>query len=257
MHAPDSLRVDLESAVQDAAGARIAAELGADRIEVCGALGITGGLTPSAAALEQLLDVGIPTHVLIRPRPGGFVYGPEEVALMEREVDLCLRAGAAGVVIGALNRDNTVDAETTARLIARAAQTAAELGTGCEITFHRALDVTPDPVAALRTLGKLGVTRVLTSGGAPRSIDGLEVLRQLCAAGTGVQVMAGGGVRTQDMGALAAAGVHGVHLSAKALKPDPGPVGPGGGTPGELEVTSPQLVAQAVQRVQELREQAR
>ncbi|XBH21512.1 copper homeostasis protein CutC [Jonesiaceae bacterium BS-20] len=240
----------LEIAVQDAAGARIAAEFGADRIEACGALGLTGGLTPSAAALEQMLGVDIGAHALIRPRSGGFVYSPEEVDLMEREVDLCVRAGVAGVVIGALNRDKTVDEAATGRLVARARQTAAELGVERDVTFHRALDVTPDPVAALRTLAALGVDRVLTSGGAARSIDGLEVLRTMCAAGTGVQVMAGGGVRVSDVPALAAAGVSAVHLSGKALVADPGPVGPGGGAPGELEVTSAQIVAQAYQQVQ-------
>ncbi len=36
----------LELSVQDAAGARIALENGADRIELCAAL-VTGGMTPS------------------------------------------------------------------------------------------------------------------------------------------------------------------------------------------------------------------
>lgn len=83
-------------------------------------------MTPFAAALEQKLGVDIGVHVLIRPRPGGFVFSPEEVDLMEREVDLCVRAGVAGVVIGALNLDRTVDEAATDRLVSTARQIVAQ-----------------------------------------------------------------------------------------------------------------------------------
>ena len=42
----------IEIAVQDAAGARIARQEGADRVELCVALGATGGLTPSVGLVR-------------------------------------------------------------------------------------------------------------------------------------------------------------------------------------------------------------
>jgi copper homeostasis protein len=45
------MTVALEIAVQDAAGARAAIAAGADRLELCQALGV-GGLTPSIALVE-------------------------------------------------------------------------------------------------------------------------------------------------------------------------------------------------------------
>ena len=69
--------VPLEVAVQDAAGALAALAAGADRLELCSALG-TGGLTPSLGLIERVAaattHAGAGLCVLIRPRDGDFVY---------------------------------------------------------------------------------------------------------------------------------------------------------------------------------------
>ncbi len=228
----------LEIAVQDASGAATARDGGADRVELCTALGTTGGLTPSPGTLAAALGTGIGVHVLIRSRPGGFVYDDAELGVLADDVRFAVEAGAAGVVIGALDAAGDVDEPGCARLVAAAR----ESGRRVEVTFHRALDTLADPVAALPRLAALGVDRVLTSGGAARAGDGIETLRRLVAADTRVQIMAGGGVRLADVPALAATGVDAIHLSAKALVPDPGSTGPGGGDGGGLEVTDADLV---------------
>lgn len=236
---------ELEIAVQDAQGARIAQQSGADRVELCAALGATGGLTPSLGMVESVVRVGLPVHVLIRPRPGGFVYLPDDIAVMSRDVALVLRAGASGVVIGALTQHNTVDLLATATLAETARATARELGRDVEVTFHRAIDVVEKPVEQLAVLRSLGVDRVLTSGQAPAAGDGLDLLREMVDADSGLEIMAGGGVTAATIPDLVEAGVHAVHLSGKVEVLDAGPTGPGGGTATLLEQTSVELVQAA------------
>ncbi len=61
----------LEICVDDVAGLEAAIVGGADRIELCSALG-SGGLTPSRGFMTIAANVPIPVHALIRPRAGGF-----------------------------------------------------------------------------------------------------------------------------------------------------------------------------------------
>src|SRR5699024_3769537 len=60
---------------------------GADRLELCTGLE-TGGLTPSAGLVDTALAHNVPdgVRVLVRPRPGGFVYTPDEVAVMVSDI---------------------------------------------------------------------------------------------------------------------------------------------------------------------------
>jgi copper homeostasis protein len=220
--------VALELAVQDVAGARIAAAAGAQRIELCAALTATGGLTPSVGLVEAvalaLAGTGTRLHVLVRPRAGGFVYDADEVAVQVRDVRAVLQAGADGVVVGALTASGGLDEAALTALVAAA--------DGAEVTFHRAFDVIGDRAATLGALARAGVRRVLTSGGGATVADGLAELTRLApvARDLGVQLMAGGGVRPADVAALVAAGVDAVHLSAKRTVAEAG--GPGGGSDG-------------------------
>ncbi|WP_264029504.1 copper homeostasis protein CutC [Cellulosimicrobium sp. SH8] len=241
--------VVLELAVQDPEGVRVAAAVDARRVELCVGLGATGGLTPSAGLVEAAVVAAadaanggpaVEVHVLVRPRPGGFVLSAADLDVQVRDVRAAVAAGAAGVVVGALTPDGLVDTPAVRALV--------EAADGREVTFHRAVDVVADPLAALDALAAAGVVRVLTSGGAARSIDGVERLRAMAAHARGplggrVQVMAGGGVRPQDVGALVAVGVDAVHLSAKRVVADD--AGPGGGGDAGYEVTDPEVAAAA------------
>ena len=65
---------------------------GADRIELCAAIG-TGGLTPSLGTLiEAKKRVRIPLMAMVRPRSGGFCYSEANFAAMQR--DAVASAGA-------------------------------------------------------------------------------------------------------------------------------------------------------------------
>ena len=201
----------LEIAVQDPAGVRIAGEVGAARVELATALAL-GGLTPSPATLELSVEAareaGVEVHVLVRPRGGDFHYTDEEIAITERDVRRVLETGADGVVIGALDAQGVLDVEVMTRL--------RDAAGGASVTLHRAIDVTPDPLATLDAAIELGLRRVLTSGGASAAIDGIDTLRALVARADGrIQIMAGSGVGAANATDLAATGVDALHFSAK------------------------------------------
>lgn len=237
----------IEIAVQDAAGARIARQEGADRVELCVALGATGGLTPSVGLVRACAAVELPlgVHALIRPRAGSFVFTDEEQAVQIDDVRAAIEAGAAGVVVGGLTADGTVDEPFAAALADAARQAGERAGRRIDLTFHRAFDMLPDRLAALDTLIGLGYTRVLTSGGAPSVPEGLAALRELVAHAAGrIQIQAGGGLSPAAIPAVRAAGVDAVHLSAKTTVLSEG--GPGGGGAAPVEVTDRATVRAAV-----------
>ncbi|GAB4100748.1 copper homeostasis protein CutC [Sinomonas halotolerans] len=238
---------DLEFAVEDAAGVRLAASVGATRVELCAALAETGGVTPSGGAIRAACGQGLPVHVLVRPRPGGFVYTREELDVIGRDAVGAVRAGAAGVVVGALAADGGPDAEALSRLVAVVRAEAP----GAEVTFHRAFDAAlaggADPADALARLARAGADRVLTSGGAPDCGQGLGMLGRLVELGRehapGLQIMAGGGVTAELVPGLLAAGVHAVHASARRRAGSPGGgTGAGSGAEGRAPM-DPELAA--------------
>jgi copper homeostasis protein len=227
----------LEIAVQSVADLEAARLGGADRVELCQALGM-GGLTPSHGLIAACVRSELPVHVLIRPRAGGYRYLAEELDVQVRDMAAAAQLGAAGVVVGAVGQDGALDVGTLGTL-ARAAA-------GLDLTFHRAFDVLPDPFAALDQLIDLGFRRVLTSGGAARAGLAIPQLARLVERAAGrIEVQAGGGVRIEDIPTLVAAGVDAIHLSARQYLPDSSPAGPGGGTQNGYDTTDPDLVRAA------------
>ena len=237
----------IEIAVQDVDGARIALEEGADRVELCMALGATGGLTPSFGLIQSCAHVGLPQGVqaLIRSRAGSFVFDEGEKRVQAVDARFAILAGASGVVVGGLAPDGGIDLDFARRL----AEAAREEGERCnrrvQLTFHRAFDMVPDQFAALDALIDLGYDRVLTSGGAPNAGEGAWRLRELVGHAAGrIQIQAGGGVTLDNIGAVRATGVDAVHLSAKKLVASTG--GPGGGGDAPIERTDRDFVRAAV-----------
>ena len=180
-------RIPLEVCVETVDDAVAAERGGADRLELCSALDL-GGLTPTLGMYLAIREVvRLPVVVMLRPRAGGFVYSADELGVMLRDQELFRPHRPDGFVFGPLLPDGGVDRETTGRLRA-----------GCgdaEAVFHRAFDETADPDRAVEELVELGITRILTSGGAETAVLGAErIARTVRAAAGRIQVLACGKV---------------------------------------------------------------
>jgi copper homeostasis protein len=191
---------------------------GAHRIELCQNLE-QGGITPSYGLIKQVrAQLTIQVFVLIRPRPGNFVYDADELAIMRADIEVCKALGCDGVVLGVLMPTGQVDVAASRTLV--------ELAHPLPVTFHRAFDATLDLGQALEDVVATGSQRLLTSGGqasAPAGQDQLAALVQQ-AAGR-LSIMPGAGITSANLSALAThTGAHEVHATAKQrLVPPPTP----------------------------------
>lgn len=182
----------VEAAVETLDSALAAERGGADRIELCANLS-DGGTTPSAALITTVAErTQLPVFVMIRPRGAGFVYSADEIETMTRDIETFGNLGIAGIVTGSLTPEGSVDVGQMRGLVKAAA--------GLPITFHRAFDFTPNRRDALEHLIDLGVTRVLTSGGAATAAEGAETIAAFVdQAGARIAIMAGGGIREHNV----------------------------------------------------------
>lgn len=162
----------LESCVDSFEDAKIAEINGASRIELCSALEYDG-LSPSYTLAKKCVDeLSIPIMVMIRPRKGNFVYSEAEVTTMIKSISDFKKIGIAGFVFGLLNTNNEIDFDNLKLLV--------EAANPFQVTFHKAIDYTPNVYKSFETLNKIeGITRVLTSGGATTAWEGRFELKQM------------------------------------------------------------------------------
>lgn len=184
-------------------------EGGADCAELCEALEV-GGVTPSYGTLIRCGDVArhvLPIRVLIRCRPGNYIYNDDEIAIMCEDIKMVKSLGYEGVVIGALNANGDLDIPAIKKMMA-----ASE---GMKFTFHRAIDACKNPLDAMETLISLGFEKVLTSGCKPTAYEGIDMIREFQTLfGDRINIMAGGGINKQNVERIiTATGVGNVHAS--------------------------------------------
>lgn len=197
--------------IQSAANAKAG---GAVRVELCQGL-IEGGTTPSPATIEYAVkELGLQVFVLVRPRGGDFCYNELEIKTMEEDVEFCKKAGVAGIVVGFLHPDGSIDTELTRRFV--------KLAAPLPVTFHRAFDRCPEPLKALEQIIDCGCARILTSGCKPTAMEGANLLKQLVQQANGrIKILAGSGVTPENAAALRKkTGAPEIHGSCKITRPD-------------------------------------
>lgn len=193
--------------MDDPAGLRAAVEGGADRIELCSALDV-GGLTPSAGLMRLAAGCGLPVLAMIRPRSGGFCYDGDELAVMASDIAAARMTGLAGVVLGALTPELRLDLPAMEGLMRRAA--------GLQVTLHRAFDLIDNWREAVDQAVALGVSRILTSGGALSAPEGVARLAEIMDhAGGRITILPGAGISADTIGALRGLPLGEVHASCR------------------------------------------
>lgn len=226
---------------------------GAQRVELC-ASPWEGGTTPSAGLVEQaLLETSLEIHAMVRPRGGDFVYDTSEKQTMLAEARSLITQGVHGIVVGALKPDGSLDVEFLREFRAIAGDR--------ELTCHRSIDVSKDPIQVMEELIALGFNRILTSGGKNKALDGLENLAELVQASKGrIQIMAGSGVNPMNCLDFVQIGVDAIHLSARTTRNSemeyrrPGISMGGVAEISEFEVaySSEEIIRAAISKIQDL-----
>ena len=203
----------IEVCVEGIDGLLAAQEAGADRVELCASL-VEGGITPSIGTVrEALRRTRIPFHVIVRPRGGDFLYSDAEFASMVGDVETLRDMGVAGVVVGCLSPDGTVDAARMQALVSAAGQ--------INVTCHRAFDMTRDPFEALEALIACGVGRVLTSGQRDTATEGADLLAELVRrARDRIVILGCGGLDPQNIASICdRTGLREMHFASLADMP--------------------------------------
>ncbi|NOU47571.1 MAG: copper homeostasis protein CutC [Bacteroidales bacterium] len=204
----------LEICAGSVVSAKRAEQGGAQRIELCEQLEV-GGVTPSIEMLQEVLaSTNIRTHVLIRTRPGDFIYSNQEIDAMVASVLAVKNAGAHGVVIGALDRSGRLDESAITTLINAA--------NGLSLTFHRAIDVANEPMLLLEKIIDFGFDYVLTSGQQASAEAGIPLLKTMQQQfGKHISIIAGGGINSLNIGHIAMeTAISQFHASARNQSPN-------------------------------------
>jgi len=201
----------LEICVDNVDSAIEAQVAGVDRIELCSNL-IEGGATPGLGTIlsaRNNLTIGI--NVIIRPRGGDFLYTDLEYDTMRRDIDICGENGVDGIVVGILRSDGSIDIERTARLI--------EFANPMTATFHRAFDMSSDPLNGLEDIIATGADRLLTSGQKNSAMDGVVLITQLVKnSANRIIIMPGGGINQSNIEQIARlSGAKEFHLTGRKV----------------------------------------
>lgn len=166
---------------------------GAHRIELCAEMTMDG-LTPSVDACQVARESFSKPGLLrmIRPSAGNFVFSQQEIEQCLLAIEQAKSIGLDGVVIGALDEHNQIEASSVADMV----NLAKDLG--LSVTFHRAFDAIADRQTAWNKLHNLRLDRVLSCGTPWQSrltaLEGLQQLIALSQSELDMELVVAGGV---------------------------------------------------------------
>lgn len=200
----------IEVIVTNVEEAILAEKFGANRLELIHAFEL-GGLSPALDVSKQVCEaVNIPVNVMVRPHGRAFVYEQTDMTQIIQEIEYLRDYTAANaIVFGGLTKDSRLDREALERVI--------DCKRHLKLVFHRAIDVSYDPLLVYKELLTYGeVSDVLTSGGANVAENGVAIIKQMVNLGHGIshaRVLAGSGITPENVGYIVEqTGVKQIHV---------------------------------------------
>ena len=190
----------LEFCAENATNIAAAVKKGANRIELCDNLAV-GGTTPSLAVVEYVVDYchkhDVSVVTMLRHRGGDFDYDATDVDILLAELGYLLQTETDGIVFGALKKGRLDKALIETVKVA------------CDqynkdVVMHMAFDQLSrqDQFEAIDWLADIGVTRILTHGGAEGTsvLDNVDHLCMLRDYANGrLTIMPGGGINKENL----------------------------------------------------------
>lgn len=186
-----------ESCVETVEEAILAANAGADQLELCADLA-SDGLTPSEDMVTEVLNkVNIPVKVMIRSRSGDFCFTKKEIQDMADVVMRLKKLPIAGIVFGATIKGSDERFHLDIISIKKIAAAAMPL----PVTVHKAIDLCTDVVSEIIALKAIpNVKFILSSGGKPTAAEGMKtlaVMQQM--ASPEISIIAAGKITHQNL----------------------------------------------------------
>ena len=87
---------------------------------------------------------------------------------------------------------------------------------GLGVTYHRAIDLSNQPVEQVKKLIELGFDRILTSGAEPTVGEGIETIKEMVKVANGrIEIMAGCGIDETNVQEYLNSGIDAVHFQAR------------------------------------------
>ncbi|MDD3266497.1 MAG: copper homeostasis protein CutC [Burkholderiales bacterium] len=181
----------------------LAEKYGASRLELIHSFDL-GGLSPRQDLIAEVCNsVSIPVNVMVRPHGDSFIFDNNNMLQVKKEIDYIIeKTKANAIVFGTLTDSGNINFSQLEEVLKQIDNTALEL------TFHRAIDVSNDAVMNCHKLvsqyNKSKLTRVLSSGGFDKAVNGVTQLlqmRKICDD-YGIILLVGSGVTPDNAFAL-------------------------------------------------------
>lgn len=188
----------LEACVGNLNDALSAQSKGAHQIELCDRLDLDGK-SPSLEMIKAVTSaLNIPVKAIVNPKPFDYSYTSDELVEIKDYITSISKLKIGGIVFGPVDQDGMPDLNAI-KLISRY--------TDLPITFHKAIDDSPDIHSAIESLVKQGIVKyILTSGGektAERGVKTIDSMHNIInQSGSEIQLIAAGKITNDNLSNL-------------------------------------------------------
>lgn len=161
----------LEACVGNLNDALSAQQKGAQQIELCDRLDLDGN-NPSLEMIKEVTtSLDIPVKVIVNPKPFDYTYNDDELGRIKDYIQSIALFNVAGIVFGPVDSEGMPDLNAI-KIISTC--------TDLPVTFHKAIDASPNILMSLQMLVDQGVVKyILTSGGAKTAELGIKMLSEM------------------------------------------------------------------------------